>query len=536
MIKKRLLFCFILIGCLSFTNPFSYERIIDSSNVLDDLLEDDNFRSDLKSGLYDFNLKNEIKLIDVAEYNYQLKKEDFGLYIYVFNSNQSKNILENSNCNKIALFQNGSNNKYNLDFVNKTIDNKFYKFEVKIDSEFFNGLDKDCREYRFTSIELINFKETNAIDYKIGNSYKFSGSSKTSNLSLIKEEFETLTLDVNVDYYRSHTSSKGQFFNNDLFYAYFSIPNAYLDKYGGVTNVHADFEKYSLKELYIIEEKGRDFNLNYDWYNHFLNNGFKDGFYGYCKDPLLPVVGPAGGFISDSNRIPKANQLINKVRQAWDLIELDDYIKANLDLINLNSKEYFNLNYSSLDSFDLLSYDPNLYEKWLSDWFGIYTDSFISDIKDIKIIEKLPNKVIDLNDNLLVNPGRISNVNDFIKSSYNGSSEPYILRFDVGESFNSNFGIFNFTSGGYVPQKLGQAYLGQMIKNFDVLDLTFANSEVKTVVPIINNPKDIIPGIDNIIDNDQFFKLLKIIFITLAVLLGIYLILKLATFIKVWSK
>lgn len=28
-----------MIGCLSFTNPFSYECIIDNSNVLDDLLE-----------------------------------------------------------------------------------------------------------------------------------------------------------------------------------------------------------------------------------------------------------------------------------------------------------------------------------------------------------------------------------------------------------------------------------------------------------------------------------------------------------------
>lgn len=73
MVKKVIMSCFVLIGCLSFTNPFSYERIIDSSNVLDDLLEDDNFKLDFRSGLYDFNLKNEIKLVHVAEYNYQSK-------------------------------------------------------------------------------------------------------------------------------------------------------------------------------------------------------------------------------------------------------------------------------------------------------------------------------------------------------------------------------------------------------------------------------------------------------------------------------
>lgn len=112
MIKKGLLFCSIMIGCLSFTNPFSYERIIDSSSVLDDLLE-------VKFDFYKIKSLNS-------------KKDSYFVNNVYTNSNKNKFIKDN------ILFKDGDN---------------------------FRNLRLLKRKERVFLISLLNLKEENRLNY-----------------------------------------------------------------------------------------------------------------------------------------------------------------------------------------------------------------------------------------------------------------------------------------------------------------------------------------------------------------------------------
>ena len=84
-------------------------------------------------------------------YDYNRRKNDYGLYVYVYNP--SADPIFNSKDNKIGFdrFGDGSVTKYNLILLSSSVkegyEHVFYKFKVDVDDDFYRRLSPSCRRY-----------------------------------------------------------------------------------------------------------------------------------------------------------------------------------------------------------------------------------------------------------------------------------------------------------------------------------------------------------------------------------------------------
>lgn len=128
-------------------------------------------------------------------------------------------------------------------------------------------------------------------------------------------------------------------------------------------------------------------------------------------------------------------------------------------------------------------------------------------------------------------------VDDF-KSYYNASKEDstvYLFRYQVSDYVSQELTTFQkrTTLGvDYWDEKDTNSYIFQETVNldFDIIDVTFSRGEVETVIPVVSNPIDVIPGgtppVYTETDDDTPANVFKII-------LGLFLVIFLIWFLSV---
>lgn len=257
------------------------------TNVLDDLES-----STVNGQLFDitdypYSAQRNIQLITMVEYCYSFESSNldyYGLYLYIYNP-RNLDIDTSSGANKIqmatAYDSKGTPTRYDkftLQFCN-TVEsgnykNLFYKFKV-VEKEingttFYDRVNSNARRYDITGIELKTNGTNNAIEYKVGGTYIFSGYAKgfgpdkeaESNLNCVVEELETLELSVHHTNYRTGVSSKGQDYYNEVNTVYFSVPGRVFEQYGNLQKIRAEWWEYKTKMAAITSDQ--------DFYNQLL--------------------------------------------------------------------------------------------------------------------------------------------------------------------------------------------------------------------------------------------------------------------------
>ena len=278
----------------------SSELSFESSNVLDDLFSStvDGVPFDIKN--FPFNEKSSIQILNFVEFCYtykESKKDDFGLYVYVYNP-QGLDIDKTSKQNKIQLATYSDEfgehyDKFELEFINEAEQSNytglFYKYKI-VDKKSADGktlidrVNSNERVYKVSGIELLTKGNSNATEYGVGGTYKFTGYAKgygpdvnaESNLVCTVENLETLSLEVHHTNYRTGVSSLGADHYNEVNTVYFAVPNRIFKEYGNLQKIRAEWWEYKTKMAAITS--------NYDYY----------------KNTLLPYTGTYTGEYNSS--------------------------------------------------------------------------------------------------------------------------------------------------------------------------------------------------------------------------------------------
>ena len=201
----------------------------DQTDVLDDLKSMDGFS--LEKFPYYESAKPEMKVIDLVEYCYDYRpimRENYGLYLYVYNPNK-QDIITMTAKNKVQIAVAYDSDpiteksialtyeKFDLEFCSVSsgsgVDKLFYKFKVvdhksadgKTIAERVNSAD---RRYDISGIELQTRGDSNATEYSVSTSYRFSGFAEGYGnddgvlTPLTRNTLETVSLELHSTTYR----------------------------------------------------------------------------------------------------------------------------------------------------------------------------------------------------------------------------------------------------------------------------------------------------------------------------------------------
>ena len=246
------------------------------TNVLDDLRHCTINGKPFNVADFPYDESKDIQVISFVEYCYSYKanqRDNYGLYVYIYNP-KGLDLSKSQNFNKIqmAISYDGEGKpndyyKFPLEFCSRVENgdykNLFYKFKV-VDKEvngthFADRVNSNERKYYVSGIELATYLSDNATDYPVGGTYVFTGYAKgygpdplaSSTIDCDIEFLETISLNVKHTFYRSMTSALGAGHQNQLDTVYFSVPKKYIDTYGRLQRIKAEWYEYKTKEIVV---------------------------------------------------------------------------------------------------------------------------------------------------------------------------------------------------------------------------------------------------------------------------------------------
>lgn len=582
---KRYIFCVIaimMVGCsvmkavqpTAIIQAKAQEVTFEERNVLEDLQSStvNGQPFDIKD--YPFDESKDIQIITFVEYCYSYKvnlQDNYGLYIYVYNP-KGRNIVAESSQNKVqmAIAYNEdkptSYTKFNLKLCSKvdsgSYKNLFYKYKV-IDREvngktFYDRVNSNERRYDISGIELLTYGETNATEYSVGGTYRFSGYAKgygpdemESTLSCTVTDLETLKLEVQHTNYRTNVSSLGKDHYNEVNTVYFAVPERIYEAYGKLQKIRAEWWEYTTKMAVVTSNEefyntmlnyigvdvgeydptvpfylysGYDGNItglatihNYEWaYNREMKNTINDVYHCKNKSGILPLVFYApnadsiGDIFSFLYSSPVAGDVQSSIVKDYIYNYTNDlgngYIDCNGRSISVDLFESFvddgrTMGYNDRtidleDTFDLNSYDSN-HSWWDKLWdYGFSWPKTNGDYMDVQPIYEVKESDLTGEDND-ISEKLIINENDVseLKEYYTKAKEE-----------NKRVVLFRFASTDYYTAKAMRTgvsnldktdtYVAQMtvFLDFDIIELTFNKDGEYRVIPVVSSPVDLVNG------------------------------------------
>ncbi len=528
----------------------------------------------------DGNILKELEKVDLEAYKsadktslITLSENGFGtdnyeLYIYVYYAERRViSQSETSNVINIAIKFDDKHNaieyaNVKLKQIDKTEANSIYKFKI-LDNE--NVLKRSTaqqyglfgeRKYDVASIQLLQAGARTATDYTVGTSYIYSGleSSKTHKLNTL----ETIQLEVHPAWYRTQTSDKGKYYQNQLNSVYFAVPEKYFKDGYNLTAVKAEWYEYKTEPIVIINDN-EVFNCLTPYVGKNIGNYDKNLKY-YLTYGLETFVDDAGGDVwyewaynvntefhyftnpnppTVENQTTRLTYLFNtNGEKASNYIlpseELTDYIynydksfdKGRLDIKDKQisadlfqdsvdsgrTRGYNCLEISVDDTFDLLSYNDthswwdkvNDYGFW-NTIFGKVPAGEASKRDVTPIYAVKPEDLIgDVKEKVLISNELIE---DF-KKFYNAQENKRTFMFRFGNTDYKR--AFLDYKDGYVAEET-------VFLDFDIIHLKFSNGNNTIVYPVVSNPVDIVPSITPPPTEDMGWLIYAIVGIALSI-------------------
>lgn len=451
----------------------------------------------------------------------------------------------------------------------------FYKFRVDIAenrAEMLDALVQSERSYEISELEL-SVKNT-VTAYPCMQTYTYSGYaegygpelSEGSTLACRTDGFEKyLTLDVRPTYYRPEgTNGENDYTQDSLHSVYFSVPKSVVEEYGGLSAVHATWLDAVLAPILVTGNKdaydailpylGQDIGQTTDVLDYAYvgdaefgaTGGFGEtgwgGVYGYNFPEAWMGLG-GDGVINSTDRVISTlywlfyagegensadeyalssevieEKLVELTEQYGGELVNDRYSRVLFDSV---AEEFTEINIAAEFEYDLRN--EVLGSSWWDKLWGITHDesAAFDGIKAIYEVQEgdfvIRDNVLDTEetaDNLYIAPEDVEAFKEFYDEN-KADSVVYLFRYQVSDYISAEASLFepdNFIGNAW-SQTDTNAYFAQETVNldFDIIDVTFTKDGVSTVIPVVSDPIDNIPGITppaNTTDDDFDWKTL----------------------------
>lgn len=491
-------------------------------------------------------------------YRYDGNQSGYQMILYIYNPSETAIVANGKNAVEMAVRfdENGvaeDYEKFSLKFIEKTENNRFYKFAVVDHVSAHDGnkivqrVDRAARRYTVSGFEVQYVGASNGTESSVGKSFVFTGFQSDKNLVVATGLVETIALDVHQTYWRSQTSSLGVGHQNQLNTAYFSIPNEYLIKYGALQKIKAEWNEQKTAPVFFttndevyravhpwlgvqIGEYNKEvpfslyagkevtaYEMVYDWtYNikeywtnvvvHSLNICEK---LPYC----FKVVSDEAGAVA---------VLGEELRQYIQDQGYADYLFA--ETVDEGRKKGYQFQEISFDEDKLL--DMESYGSTHSWWSTFFTYT----IKGVDAYEEFES-IAPIYD--------VRNSDIYSRTDAQISSSLYVAQNDVGElreaysdalSNNETLFLFRFAATDYFSDHAYYSAGGEILEgskiaqetvflDFDIISLTFYKNGVSTVIPVVSDPEDVVSDLTNpILDDKMDWSWVKRIVMAIAAL------------------
>ena len=189
-------------------------------------------------------------------------------------------------------------------------------------------------------------------------------------------------------------------------------------------------------------------------------------------------------FESDIDENRKVDNVAGKIQQGYSFYDFD----ADLDIKHLNSWQ---------------STNPTFWDNWKE--FGLW-DTLWGNIPQEESIDLSPIVIFDYNDLKLgddelikkyfINAKDLSTFKAYARTAQSHNEKVVLFRFATSDYYNLSVSIFRKAVPFQQNEKefKGQAYLAQqsVFFNFDIIQLTFKQGDIYTVIPVVSSPIDIV--------------------------------------------
>ncbi len=588
-------FLVVMAGIFPAVLPASAEEtsksVYEQTNVLDDLKKATVNGNPFDLTTYNFDEKKPTQVISFVEYCYSFyseKQDNFGLYVYVYNPKGLKfNLYSPLNKIQIALdaATDANYTKYNLKYLNCSTETNyeglFYKFRVDLteaqEKNVLSTVNSSERVYRVSGIELLTSGASNATEYTIATTYKYSGyaagygsnENAESTLACSTEETDVLSLEVHPTQYRPNgTNGKNEYTQDSLHSVYFAVPNTYINRYGAMTAVHATWLDAVLKPAlvtgnqtaynailpllgkniknqstfnymylgaYAYQRNGEAGSLylgGYTYYNEeplMRNDEVINHYYGKDIETLYSMYYAGSGTDSADNFTLSSDDILAELKASASkyggVLVNGKYSKYLFETVadkwtdvNITADETFSLTHEIID------------KSWWDKFWGLQGDITTNTFDGISAIyavkdSDLTGTASEVSQRLFISESDYAEFSNYYNTHKN-TSTVYLFRYQVSDYIaqeatlmKENTSIF----GDSFKKVDSNAYFFQQTVNldFDIIDVTFSNGEKSTVIPVVSNPIDVVPDATPPVytTTDEKIDWLKILKIVVGVIL-----------------
>lgn len=452
-------------------------------------------------------------------------------------------------------------------------------------SDILDDVVQNARVYEISGIELS--VGNIVTDYTVAMRYTYSGYAlgygsalaTESSLACTADGFEKyLNLDVHPTYYRPEgTNGENDYTQDSLHSVYFSVPKDVVAEYGGLSAVHATWLDAVLAPILVTGNKdaydailpylGQDIGQNTDALDYAYVGGevsfgptggnFYDGWrgvYGYNFPDTWMLLGErqiqneidrvisvlywlfyAGEGENSADEYALSSEVIEEklvelTEQYGGELVNDRYSRVLFDSV---AEEFTELNIPAELEYDLRN--EVLGSSWWDKLWGITHDESaafdgikaIYEVQDSDFV--IRDDVLDMEetaDNLYIAPEDVEAFKEFYDEN-KADSVVYLFRYQVSDYISAEADLFqpsSFHEDDWTRIDTN-AYFAQETVNldFDIIDVTFTKDGVSTVIPVVSDPIDNIPGITppaNTTDDDgpEWWRIVLAVLLLLIVL------------------
>ena len=543
------------------TSKSAYEQ----TNVLDDLKKATVNDQPFNLTAYNFDEKKPTQVLSLVEYCYSFYSErqgNYGLYIYLYNPKGLK-FNGYSPLNKIQLALDTATDahytKYNLKYLNCSTETNyeglFYKFRVDFtDAQQKNVLstvNSSERVYRVSGVELLTSGATNATEYAVATTYKYSGyaagygsnENAGSTLTCATEEAEVLTLNVHPTQYRpSGTNGKNDYTQDSLHSVYFAVPNDIINRYGAMTAVHAMWKNAVLAPALVTGNEdaydailpyigksmnGHNEDLNYMYmgawkmttatgmgsltthsygYSYNLKSSWPGNFpyqqfYGEDIDTLYAMYYTGGGTNSADSYTVSSEDILAKLKASktqYGGVLVNG--KYSAKMFSSYDQEFTDVNIQADETFSLTS--QKISKNWWDKLWNLRGDVTTTVFDGIEAIHAVTDYDFAGTKEEVCKKLYISEADyDDFKSYYDSNKAlctTYLFRYQTSDYTAQEATLLKqgkvLWSETWTDVDSNAFFFQQTVNlDFDIIDVTFSNGEKNTVIPVVSNPIDIVP-------------------------------------------
>lgn len=396
----------------------------------------------------------------------------------------------------------------------------------------------------------------NAEDETVAKTYFYTGYAKgclnDSDESTLKCEvniLDTLKLKVNHTYYRTGEYKKNH--RHELSSVYFSVPEHFFNEYGQLQKIKAEWYEFqttpicitSDEEVYALlkpnlghrtdyeydntnslqlytgyqELVGANGHFDkYDWayncdYTEHINTSCKQIAYLFSTNgsAISEYVLPSSviqDYIENYNKSSSAGMyyIIGNKELSSDLFE-DNLSEERAKVPDVDSP-YKRVEIEADETFDMLNYDETHSEwyKFFAKVFGLNPtelDQSYKGVSPIKIVTDKDMREADLSKTLLINNSEedLSRFKEFYNNASMNNEKVVLFRFAQTDYMSLPVMAYDAKEGKNLSGAYGaDTYIVQesVFLNFDIIQLTFRDNGVDTVIPVVANPIHIINDIE----------------------------------------